>query len=400
MRPLGSNDLPRTASAVVIGGGAVGTSIAYALTVLGMRDVALLERGSIAHGATGRSAGLIRRHYTDRHDAALAQRSWEVFDRWAELVGGDIGFVKTGFLLIVRPEDVDALRYNVSMLASLGVDTRIVTPEQIREIDSSLSIDGVGAAAYEPGSGYADPTSVATEFARRARDSGATICAGVGATDIDVSGDRVVAVRTTHGPIATGTVVLASGAWAPAVARRAGVVLPIRTKRVVEIYVRRPASLRHVTVIDRVTGTYFRPEGRDVTLIGGRSDDWDVDPDDFEEGVGLDVVEPAIAKALARMPDLAGGTLMRGVAGVDGYTPDLHQVLGPVPGLAGLFVAAGGSGSAFKVSPAVGHCMAELICEGRARTVDLNPYRLTRFADGEPIRGEREYARAHEYAHV
>lgn len=380
-----TSDPPATADVVVIGGGVIGTSIAYWLTERGRQPV-LLERRGLATGASGKSAGLVRRHYTHRSDAALAQIGWQFFSRWAETIGTDCGFVRTGFLMLTSPERIDELRGEVDMLRSLGVGTRMLHPAEIREIDPALSTEGVGAGAFEPDSGYADPASVAAGFARGARNAGARICLGVAATDVIVDGERAMGVRTQHGTIATRTVVVACGPWSAAFAARAGFELPIRVKRVVEIFVRRPAGLRHVSVIDRVTGTYFRPEGRDVTLIGGRSDDWGTDPDHYDESVGLDIVEPAIARALTRLPGLAGAGLMRGVAGVDGYSEDRRQILGAVPGCEGLFVAAAGSGTAFKQSPAVGMCMAELICDGRATTVDLAPYDPARFSSAAATR--------------
>lgn len=166
----------------------------------------------------------------------------------------------------------------------------------------------------------------------------------------------------------------------------------MRVKRVIEIYVRRPPGLKHRVVIDGVSGTYFRPEGSDVSLLGGRSDDWGTDPDNYNEVAGPETVEPAIKRAVERLPAFAQAGLMRGVAGVDGYSDDFHQILGRVPGFEGLYLAAGGSGTAFKKSPAIGKCLAELIIEGQARTVDLHPFRLERFAEDDPLRGQYEYA--------
>ena len=386
------NDLPRTAAAVVIGGGVVGTSIAYWLTQRGVRDVVLLEKNALATGATGKSAGLVRRHYTNRWDAALAQESWSFFQQWGDLIGGECGFVKTGFLMLVRPQYAENLRRNVEMHVSLGAVSRMLTPAEVRELEPSISLDGVGAAAYEPDSGYADPTSVATGFARRAGELGARVYQGVEVSGVLLSGGRVQGVQTTRGTIAAPTVVLACGPWSPAFARRLGIELPVRVKRVIEVYVRRPPGLRHMTVIDEVSGTYFRPEGSDVTLLGGRSNDWGTDPDDYDGVAGPEIVEPAIERAVERLPTLARAGLMRGIAGVDGYSDDFHQILGRAPGVDGLFLAAGGSGTAFKKSPAIGKCMAELILDGQARTVDLHPFRLERFAEDAPVRGEYEYS--------
>jgi sarcosine oxidase subunit beta len=278
------------------------------------------------------------------------------------------------------------------MQAALGINTRVISPKEVRDLEPSLSIEGVGAAAYEPDSGYADPTSVATGFARRAGELGARICQGIEVTGVELSGGRAQGVQTAQGTIAAPIVVLACGPWSPAFARRLGIELPVRVKRVIEIYVRRPPGLKHRVVVDGVSGTYFRPEGSDVSLLGGRSDDWGTDPDNYNEVAGPEIVEPAIKRAVERLPAFAQAGLMRGVAGVDGYSDDFHQILGRVPGFEGLYLAAGGSGTAFKKSPAIGKCLAELILEGQARTVDLRPFRLERFAEDDPLRGQYEYA--------
>ena len=381
-----------TADAIIVGGGVVGTSIAYWLTRAGLRDVVLLEKNGLATGATGRSAGMIRMHYTNPWDAGLAHESFKISQQWGDLVGGDCGLVKTGFLLLVRPRYVDNLRRNVEMLRGLGVNTRVVSRDEVRELDPSLSLEGIGAAAYEPDSGYADPTSVATGFARRAAELGARVCQGVEATAIVVRDGRVERVQTTQGTISAPIVVLAAGAWAPRLARQLGIELPIRVKRVIEVYVRRPPGLRHLMVIDEAGGTAFRPEGADVTMISGRSNDWGADPDRYDGVAGPEIVGPAIARAVERVPELARAGLMRGVAGIDGYSDDFHQILGRAPGVDGLYLAVGGSGTAFKISPAIGLCMAELILEGAARTVDLRPFRLERFAEDDPVRGPYEYS--------
>jgi len=385
-------ELPRTAGAVIIGGGVVGASIAYWLASRGLRDIVLLEKNALATGATGKSAGLVRRHYTNRWDAGLAHESWQFFQQWSDVIGGDCGFVKTGFLMLVRPKYVDNLRRNVEMHVSLGIDSRLVSVDEIRDLEPAVLLDGIGAGAYEPDSGYADPVSVATGFARRAGELGARIIQGVEVTDVEIVGGSVQSVQTTQGAISTPRVILACGPWSVAFARKLGIELPVRVKRVIEVYVRRPPGTSHMTVVDEVSGTYVRPDGSDVTLLGGRSNDWGTNPDEYDGVAGPDIIERAIERAVERLPGLAQAGLLRGIAGVDGYSDDFHQILGRAPGVDGLFLAAGGSGTAFKKSPAIGKCMAELILDGAAATVDIRPFRLERFAENDHVRGEYEYS--------
>jgi glycine/D-amino acid oxidase-like deaminating enzyme len=146
----------RTADVVVVGGGVSGASIAYALAAKGVK-VTLLEKGALAGGASGRSSALVRMHYTNEWDARLAWASFPTFRHWAELMGGPPVFTRTGFVNVVAPRYASHLRSNVEMLRRIGVNTTAITPAELRELQPFAHVDDVGAAAYEPESGYADP---------------------------------------------------------------------------------------------------------------------------------------------------------------------------------------------------------------------------------------------------
>jgi sarcosine oxidase subunit beta len=147
-----------------------------------------------------------------------------------------------------------------------------------------------------------------------------------------------------------------------------------------------------MTVIDNVLGTYFRPESRTLTLVGIPCQAWDLDPDTV--GTALPAEAPAEGARILthRMPAIAGATLARGYRAFDGYSPDRHAILDRVEGLDGLYLATAFSGSGFKIAPAVGTCVAELILDGAARTVDIRPFGLRRFTEGRPLEGPYPYA--------
>ena len=146
-----------TADAVIVGGGVVGTSVAFHLASLGIGRVVLCERRFLAAGATGKSGALVRMHYTNEPEARLAFASLPYFEHWNDMVGhGTAGFLNTGLLRIVSPENETKLRVNVAMLRGVGIDTTVVGPDDVSRIVPSWNVRDIAAAAFEPKTGCAD----------------------------------------------------------------------------------------------------------------------------------------------------------------------------------------------------------------------------------------------------
>jgi len=382
------------ANVVVVGGGVAGTSTAFHLASMGVKGVTLLERRYLGAGATGKSGAVVRMHYTNPHDAALALQSLPYFQRWGELVGaGDPGFVRTGVLRFVEPEYENHLRANVEMLRGVGVNTELIGPADVRELDPGCRVDDVGCAAYEPDSGYADPSATSFGFAARARQLGAEVRSGVEATAVLTEGDRVTGVMTANGPIAAEAVVLANGAFAPALLAPLGLDFGLRPNRVQVVIFRRSEGdeALHPTLLDGRFGMWLRPEGRFGTLAGIGVDQFGIDPDNYPEGVDADYVERVRACLVHRRPVMAETPMRGGWAGVITMSPDAHAIIDQIPQFRGLYCALGDSGTNFKTAPAIGKCLAEWLVDGAPRTVDLRPFRSTRFAEGQPLVGEHEY---------
>jgi sarcosine oxidase, subunit beta len=388
------------ASVVVVGGGVMGCSIAFHLAERGV-DVLVLERGTVCSGMTARSGALVRMHYTNQPEARMALTGLNYFRDWRERVGGWCGFTVTGFVTLVGPDDAERLRRNVAMLRGIGVETEVVEPADLAAEHPELDLRSVGLAAVEPGSGYADPVATTFAFASRAVDLGARIRQGVGVRAIWTAGGRVIGLDTSEGEIGADAVVLACGPWVDPLARTAGFDLGITPERSQLAFFRRPeAARRHPMVIDGVLGTYFRPHGGELSLIGVEAGHR-IDPGAIErevEGYDRGAVAPALERVARRVPSFAGADFVRGHRGIYDTSPDARAVLDRAPGVEGLYLAGGFSGTGFKKSPAVGACMAELIAEGRASTVDITPFRLSRFAEGQPIRGD-EYHLPAEFGH-
>ena len=386
--------MAETADVVVIGGGVIGTSIACALTSTGVKRVVLLEKGALASGASGRSRALVRMHYTNEEDARLAWASYPLFRDWPERMGGPPVFTRTGFLAVVGPGDAAALRRNVDMLRGIGIDTVALTPAELKVLQPFVNVDDIGAAAYEPASGYASPAEVVEGFRRQAQAGGARIRQWTAVTRVRRRASAVTGVETPAGRIDAGAVVVAAGAWAPRLCRELGVDLPARPKAIDTMLVTRPPELArpHMVVIDHVLGSYFRPESDVLTIVGVPCQVWDVDPDTMPTGVPPTAPAEGAQILTHRIPAMERAELARGYRAFDCYSADRHAILGAVRGLDGLYLAAAFSGAGFKIAPAVGTCLAELITEGRARTVDISAFRPERFAEGKLIEGAHPYA--------
>jgi len=385
--------MTRTAEVVVVGGGVNGASIAYALAARGVK-VVLVEKGALAAGASGRSSALVRMHYTNEWDARLAWASFPVFRNWTALMGGPAVFTHTGFVTVVTPRYADNLRKNVEMLRGIGVNTSAIAADELKRLQPFAHVDDIGAAAYEPDSGYANPAETVEGFRRRAAELGATILQWTAVTRIVRRESRVTGVETAAGAIDAGAVIVAAGAWSKRLCEEMGLALPARPKAIDTVAVTRPPELSqgHMVFIDNVLGNYFRPESGGLTLVGIPCQEWDIDPDTLGTGLPPHAAERGAQLVTHRIPAMERATLSRGYRAFDGYSPDRHAILGRVDGIDGLYLATAFSGSGFKIAPAVGQCMAELVTEGRAKTVDIEPFSLRRFAEGRTVEGPYPYA--------
>jgi glycine/D-amino acid oxidase-like deaminating enzyme len=380
-----------TADVVVIGGGVTGSSIAYHLVRRGVRGVVVLEKGSLASGPTGRSSACIRQHYSTPETCRMVLHSLRFFETFAERTGGrSAGFVRTGYLLGVDDRLRAAMEHSVALQQSVGIDTRLLTPAGIRALEPRLRTDDLTAGCFEPEAGYADPVATTQGFAGAARDGGARIMEETAVEGITLAGDRVAGVRTTRGEIATPVVVNAAGAWGDRVGRLAGVAIPLAVCRHKINLFARPATAAasHPLVYDFVKNIYTRPEAGGLTLVGPlESEVADVaDPDRHNEGVTFEETADAMERVVHRFPVMADAELARGYAGCFDVSPDWHPILDESP-VRGFYVAVGFSGHGFKLSPAVGDMMARLVVEGRRPGDDVHAFRLSRFAEGKPIRG-------------
>lgn len=376
--------------AIVIGAGVMGASIAYNLSQRDVR-VLILERQSIAVGATGASSGLVRMHYDVEVDSALAWESFHFFKNWRERIGGDCGFTRTGFLQIVTPDKNQQLRGNVEMQKRLGILTDLVTSADVKKIAPMFKTDDFEFAAYEPESGYADPTSATNSFIMNAKASGSVLLQDCEVTEIRVSGGKVVGIDSGRGSFDAPIIVNCAGTFAGRIGRMVGVEIPLDTWSHDVAFVKRPSRVgMHPAVIDDALAMYFRPEG-ELTLIGLEDYNRMGEAPETDLGrVGPEFVMRAIDRICERVEGMEEGSLHSTHVGRDGLTPDQRAILDKA-GPDGFYVACGFSGTGFKLSPAVGVCMTEMILDGRAKLVDVTSLNVERFARGELLQGEYSY---------
>lgn len=365
---------------VIIGGGAIGASTAYHLAVRGVRDIVLLEREhALATGSTGRSVGGIRHQFSTAANIRLSLGSVAKFKRFNDEIGpADFHWVGYLFLYDNERDAADAQR-NAALQNSLGVPTRMLTPRDAQALVPPMTVDDVLAASLCPLDGFGDPSAIALGYAGAARRLGAQIRTGSEVTGMRVEGGRVTAVETRDDVIQTEWVVDAAGPYAAVVARMAGVELPIVPYRrqvfVTEPFDGLPAA--YPMVIDFGTSFYFRREGPGVLI--GMTDKHE--PVSFKTHWDAEWRDQVITQAIYRAPVLANAAIARGWGGLYDTTPDANPILGPVPEVSNLLIAAGFSGHGFMHSPMTGQLIAEMIC-GDPPSIDISEHRIERFRAG------------------
>lgn len=373
----------------MIGAGIFGASTAYRLCEAEAGRVLLLDRTGLCAGDSGRTFGMVRRHYSNEVTARLAIRGTRTIVDWADEIGiGDAGYVRTGYLVTVPERLADACRDNVTRLQALGLDTAYVEPEEIGEVEPLLSLDGIAGGAHEPEGGFADVHKMVLGWFAGATLRGLTTRVGCAVTGVLAERGRVTGVRTTQGVVLADRVVLAAGAWGPELVRPLGVELPIRLAPIQVAILRQRAGGPRPNVLcsDAVSNVVVRPDrGALVYAVTYVAMPELARADDCDHAVSPDYPE-AIESALAeRYPALGRLEWVTGWAGPYDVTPDWNPILGWAPGVEGLYLVQGWSGHGFKLSPAVGEVVAAEVL-GATPPIDVSELRLERFERGELLR--------------
>lgn len=382
----------QTYDAIVIGAGVIGASVAFHLAERGLKTV-ILERKTVASGATGYSSGLVRMHYDLAVEAELTYVSYKnYYSDWKHRVGGECGFINTGFLKIVKREYEGKLRGNVANQQKVGINTSVISAEEVRKLFPDVATDDFDYAAYEPDSGYADATLTTNSFIEAAKRNNATLIQNCEVTAIHTAGGKVTGVGTDKGEFAAPIVVNAAGRWAKHVASLAGVEVPLETWTHDVAFLHRPPSLgTFPTVIDDSIACYFRPEGSALILAASEEDSLRGEsPEADDQTPSPTFLDKLIDNMVRRIPKIEESGLQSIHVGRDGLTPDQRAIYSAA-GPDGFYLACGLSGTGFKTSPAAGASMVELMLDGAPKTVDITPFRFERFAEGKLLEGEYPY---------
>ena len=375
--------LPARAEVVVVGGGVMGVAIAHELAAKGCADVVVLERDGLASGPTGRSTAIIRQHYSQALLIRMATRGLEVYRAFPDAVGASSGFTRAGMLVVTDPADRAALEHNVALGRTEGAATELLSAGQVRELDPRLDTSGELLFCFESEAGSCDPYLVTAGYAAAARRAGVAIKEGVQVESV-TSGT----VRTHRGSIAAGTVVVAAGPWSAPLLEPLGYELPITCARAEVGRFRLPDEFGPAPVIVAdfsALELYFKPAAEPGFLEVGSLDSSHaarpIDPDRCPDGADRETLTGFQEGLARRLRGVEGGHWRGSWSAVYDVTPDWHPAIGAVPGAEGVIVAAGFSGHGFKLAPAVGTVVAELVLDERSHTYDvelLDPGRFER----------------------
>jgi len=381
---ISSVDLPKKSDVVIIGGGVMGASTAYHLAKRGVKDVVLLEKEDFfGEGATGRCAGGVRYQFSTEINLKLSLASLPMLERFKDETGQEIHYRKCGYLLVATQEkDVAAFRRNIELQHRLGIQTEWLDGDEVRARLPWMRFADALAGTFHQKDGLVDPNSVVMGYIAEAQRQGVKAFTRIEVRDINIESGKVTEVITLSGSIQTQTVVNAAGPWSKLVGDMAGISLPVVPVRR-QMFTTTPLPdlpADFPFVIDFAQSLYFHREGEGL-LIGMSNPDekpgYDQRVDEAFELVNLEA-------ASARLPMLEKAGLVSRWAGLYEVTPDAHPIFGSTP-VEGFLVVTGFSGHGFMHGPAAGLLMAELICDGKFKSVDVTALDLARFSEGRLI---------------
>ncbi len=377
--------MTETPEVVIIGGGIVGSSIAYHLTEAGCTEVLIIEREEQqGMGSTAKSMGGVRAQFATDINIRMSMYSIDLFSKFEEVTGHTAGYTPNGYLFVATSDaHLDHLKANLARQRACGLTkAEMVTREDIVSTVPQLVADDVVGGNFCPTDGFVDPYSVMTGFSKRARERGAKLWLETAVTGVDIRQGHVAGVETSRGYVSTRSVVNAAGPWAAAVARLAGVEIPVEPLRrqIVKTEPFPQLSARLPMVIDMSTGFHFRPEGASFLLAWPDPDQTYGFRTDFDYGF----IEKILTRAVSRVPAFADAEVnpRRCWAGMYEMTPDHHAIIGRAPEVQGLFLANGFSGHGVMHSPATGKIVSELILTGASSFADASALRVERFDEG------------------
>jgi sarcosine oxidase, subunit beta len=378
----------QTAEVVIIGGGIVGSSIAFHLTAAGCKDVLVIERETAqGKGSTGKSMGGVRAQFSTLVNIQMSLYSIPFYASFEERLGHPSGYRAQGYLFCATNEKHLAyLRTNYEKQVAMGLkDVRLISGDEIRGMFPRLRGDDIAGGSFCSTDGFVDPYSAMIGLMAWAADHGAKLWKNAEVTAIRLDAHSVAGVETTKGTVSTRKVVNCAGAWAAGIAKMAHIDLPVEPLRRMLVPTEPFDQFPHSApmIIDMSNGFHFRPEGLGFLLAWNDPEETPGYKTDFDPAF----IEKILTRAADRVPIFENLAVnpKRAWAGLYEMTPDHHPILGAAPGVPGFFLANGFSGHGVMHAPATGKILADLILRGKTDLVDASLLGLSRFAEGRMI---------------
>ena len=366
------------ADVVVIGGGIIGLSVAYHLTkTTGLRVIVLEREPTVGMGATAKATGGMRHQFSTEGNILLSVHSFAAYHRFPEAMDADIEFEPTGYLFVTaHKERLAALEASVALQQRLGVASRLVSPAEAGRLFPAVRTDDLAGGTFCPQDGAGSPYAACMAYFRKSREQGVEVRQREEVRAIEAGSP--LRVHTASGRYDAPVVVNAAGAEADRIAAMVGLELPAKPfRRQIVVGAPHEALPEGIPfIVDLETGWYLHRAADGALLMGGT--DRESHPG-MGEVVDWDQAQVLMTAATRRVPVLEQAEIVRAYVGIRCLTPDDHAILGPVPGVPGFHLAVGLGGHGFMHAPAVGLIVSEVIREGRARTLDLHPFRYERF---------------------
>jgi sarcosine oxidase subunit beta len=380
---------------IIVGAGSTGSSIAYNLSLLG-KKVTLIDMDGIASGNTGKSSALVRTQYSNSLLARMAVYSLNVFKNFNGL--GYSGFTKTGMFFIYDKKHSELAKGNEDMLESLGINEREVDIEFIKKFYPEFNGKESDFIIYEPESGYADPVATTNSFVNKAKELGCTVLLRNRVISVESGMDRVSVVLNNGLKINGSKVILATNMWTNQLLENSGILkenlYPIHPSMHGIIYFRRPEPLIGIkpTILDMANLAYYKMEGETIALLGSMDPELDrasVDLNSYMDDEQWDnFIDKNVGIMMDRLPSMQDAKIISKAYGFYDMTPDGQAIIEEVPDLKSVYVCAGLSGHGFKLSPAYGKIVSEMVTgvDPDNSTFDWRIFSSKRFKTGEIIR--------------
>lgn len=371
-----------TFDVAIVGAGVHGASAAFHLAGRGLR-VVVLERTVPAGGPTGASSAICRAYYTNPFLAGVARDSIAMLLDAHEAIGVDAGFRPTGLLFLHPPADAAEVGAAVARLNGLGVATELLRPDAIAERYPAFDLDGIGVGALERDAGYADPHATTDGLLRRAVELGAAVRSHAAVRTISAGERGVTLTLVDGGTLACARALIAAGPWSGPLAAQVGADLPLTVERHVVATFRWAGAEPVAAHGDLLGGYYFRPEGEDLYLVGSVHPAPTVDPDGFDVAIREPEIRGLAEAVVRRVPHLAASESHGGWASLYDVSPDWQPMIGEIA--PGVFLDAGTSGHGFKLAPALGRHVADLLTGAADLDPGLAAFDPFRFERGEEL---------------